>query len=69
MSVDPKIIEAIESAVELHGQDKSLTSKIVAWLENLAAGNEELSDKASVDRYLDVLYGATNEKKSKGTLL
>lgn len=68
MSVDKKITEAIEKAVEQHGQPYSLATKIIAWLEALSAGNEDLNDKQSADRRLELLYDATPAAKEEGML-
>jgi len=69
MSVDPKIIEAVEIAVVKYGQDKSLATKIAAWLESMSAGNEDISDPQSTERHIKLLYGVTDEVKTNGTLL
>ncbi|MEZ4706537.1 MAG: CxC ATPase DNA modification system associated small protein [Caldilineaceae bacterium] len=68
MSVDTKIIEAIEKAVAQHRQPSSLATKIVAWLEALSAGNEDLNDKQSADRRLELLYDATPAETEEGKL-
>ena len=68
MSVDSKIVEAIEKAVAQHRQPHTLATKIVAWLEALSAGNEDINDKQSADRRLELLYDATPAAKEEGTL-
>ena len=56
MAIDPRIREAIESAVEEDGQDASLSRKLVAWFEELSSGNERIDD---AERHLKILYDST----------
>jgi len=56
MSIDSKIKDSIEEAVQNFDQDKALSAKLLAWFEELAKGNEELQDKESVLRHIELLY-------------
>ena len=56
MNIDPKIKDSIEEAVQNFNQDKALSTKLLAWFEELAKGNEELQDKESVLRHIELLY-------------
>lgn len=60
VSLDPRISEAIRSAVEEAGQSPALARKLIAWLEAVTSGNEDINDTASADRHLEVLYGETS---------
>lgn len=59
MAVDPKIQEAIEAAVEEAGQNKGLARKLIRWFEAIASGNEEINDRQSAHRHLELLYEET----------
>jgi len=59
MSVDPKIKEAIEPAVEEAGQTPSLARCLGRWFEAIATGNENINDRQSADRHLELLYDET----------
>ena len=56
MNIDPKIKDSIEEAVQNFAQDNALSTKLLAWFEALANGNEELQDKESVLRHIELLY-------------
>jgi hypothetical protein len=66
MMVDPKIKEAIEEAVEEAGQSPALTRRLIAWLEAVTSGNEDINDSAAADRHLEMLYGETSLNGDKG---
>lgn len=59
MSIDQRIKDAIGESVADHNQSENLTSKINAWLEALADGNETLEDKDKVDQHLELIYAET----------
>lgn len=59
MSVDPKIIEAIDSAVSEAGQPPTLSRRISAWLEAITSGNEDVHDSSAAGRHLEALYEQT----------
>jgi hypothetical protein len=59
MSIDQRIKDAIGESVADHNQSENLTSKIIAWLEALADGNETLEDKDKVDQHLELIYAET----------
>lgn len=56
MNIDPKIKDSIEEAVQNFDQDNALSTKLLAWFEALANGNEELQNKESVLRHIELLY-------------
>ena len=56
MAVDPKIREAIENTVTEEGQPDGLARKLVRWFEAIATGNEDIQDKQSANRHLELLY-------------
>lgn len=62
MTVDPKIKEAIESAVAEAGQDSTLAPKLLRWFEAIASGSEQINDQQSAHRHLEILYEATTPK-------
>ena len=57
--MDPKIEEAIKEAVEENGQSEALARRLVAWFDAIASGNEDINDRQSANRHLELLYGAT----------
>ncbi|WP_088343784.1 MULTISPECIES: CxC ATPase DNA modification system associated small protein [Rhodomicrobium] len=59
MSVDPKIIEAIELAVTKAGQPEGLARKLARWFEAIASGNENINATQSANRHLELLYDET----------
>ena len=65
MSIDQRIKDAIGESVADHNQSQILTSKIIAWLEVLAEGNETLEDKEKVAKHLDLIYEATKVNASE----
>lgn len=56
MSVDPKVKEAIEIAVNEAGQPEGLARKLTRWFDAIASGNEDISDTQSANRHLELLY-------------
>ena len=59
MSMDIKITEAIEAAVEEAGQPPAVAKRMVAWLEAINSGKENIDDPARSERRLEVLYEGT----------
>ena len=59
MAIDPKIEEAIEAAVQELKQSPSLARKLIAWMNSVTSGNEDLNDIQSMYRHLDLLYDET----------
>ena len=66
MALDPRIKQAIVEAVEESGQSEALASRLSAWFEAVASGNEDINDKESAVRHLDVLYDATDPAAVEG---
>ena len=59
MSLDIKITEVIEATVAEEGQPDVVAKRLIAWLEEIDSGNEDLSDGEQAKRHLDVLYDGT----------
>ncbi|MDX6444417.1 MAG: Small protein from certain CxC ATPase-based modification system [Blastocatellia bacterium] len=60
MGLDPKITEAVEAATAEAGQSPALARRLVAWLEAVSSGNEDVNNTAEADRHLEVLYEETS---------
>jgi hypothetical protein len=58
LSLDPKIVEALRTATSEAGQPPALARRLVAWLEAVADGNEDINDIAATDRRLEIAYEA-----------
>jgi hypothetical protein len=58
MAVDRTIQEAVLASVREAGQPDQLAKKLLAWLEAIASGNEELTDLEAAQRHLELLFGA-----------
>lgn len=63
MALDEKIAEAICEAVSEYGQHQKLALRLIAWLEAVTSGNEDINDAVAAQRHLDVLYDATSVDK------
>ena len=61
--MDPKIIEAIHAAVSEADQSQGLARKIAKWFEAIASGNEDIKDRQTAYRHLELLYGETRTIK------
>jgi hypothetical protein len=59
MSLDAKIQEAIEESVKEHGQSEALAKQIVAWMEAITSGKQDLLDPSATARRVKLLYEAT----------
>lgn len=59
MSLDQKISQAIRDAVNDAGQSAALARRLIAWMEAVTSGNEDLADQAAATRHLEVLYAET----------
>lgn len=58
MAIDKTIKLAIEHAVKKNGQSEQLSKKILAWVETVGAGSEDLHDREAGQRHLEVLFDA-----------
>lgn len=58
MALDRTIKAAVEAAVAQDGQSAHLAKKILVWLDSVIAGNEDLHDRETAQRHLEVLFGA-----------
>lgn len=59
MALDPKLIEAIESAVTEAGQSHALSRRLIAWMDAATSGNEDVNDVDASARHLELLYSET----------
>lgn len=57
--IDPRIAEAIRLAAKAAGQDEGLSEKLIRWMEDLAAGKEQLDDRDARSQRLERLFAAT----------
>lgn len=57
--MDKKIQDAIREAVTEAGQDPALARKLESWFEAIASGSEDINDKQSSYRHLELLYDDT----------
>lgn len=58
MSLDIKLTDAIETAVEENGQPTAVGTKLIAWLRAINSGNENIGDTAQTKQRLIDLYGS-----------
>lgn len=58
--MDKKIQDAIREAVGEAGQDAGLARKLESWFEAIASGSEDINDKQSAYRHLELLYDDTS---------
>ncbi len=56
MTLDTRIIQAIEEAVKEAGQPETLARRLLAWFEAVTSGNEDINDQAATVRHLEVLF-------------
>ena len=61
MEIDKVIRAAIQESVAASGQSSELAKKIVAWVETLSSGSEDLGGGDAATRHLEVLYASVNE--------
>jgi len=59
MTLDPRITQAINEAVEEAGQPETLARRLIAWFEAVTSGNEDINDDATAARHLEVLFDGT----------
>ncbi len=55
--MDPKITDAIQQSVRDEGQSDALARRLIAWFKAVASGNEDINDRQSANRHLELLYG------------
>ncbi len=58
MAVDPKIRDAIKTVVTESGQSEGLARKLESWFEAIATGTEDINEKKSAHRRLELIYDA-----------
>ena len=54
--MDPKITEAIQQVIQDAGQSDALARRLTAWFSAIASGNEDINDRQSTNRHLELLY-------------
>ena len=59
MTTDPKIREAVETAVERAGQPGTLATLIVAWFDAVASASDQMDSADDHHRHLELLYAKT----------
>jgi hypothetical protein len=57
--INKKVKNAIEAAVAQEGQPPELAAKLVAWMEHLMDGDEDIADKDKYLRRANVCFEAT----------
>lgn len=58
MAIDPKMKEAIEDVVDTIAQPETVAKRLIAWIEQIVSGNEDINDKQFANRHLELLYDA-----------
>jgi hypothetical protein len=66
MALDPKLTEAIRSAVAAAGQSPALSRRLIAWMDAATSGNEDLNDADASLRHLELLYSETSVSIVRG---
>ena len=62
MAIDPQIEQAVRTAVKQAKQADSLADKIIAWINAINSGNEDINDPSASSRHLDLIYEETSNK-------
>lgn len=60
VTMDKKVRDAIREAVSDAGQESGLARKLESWFEALASGSEDINDKQSSYRHVELLYEDTH---------
>ena len=63
--MDKKIQDAIHEAVAEAGQDPGLARKLDSWFEAIASGSQDINDKQSANRHLELLYDDTHAASNR----
>ena len=59
MTLDARIIQAIQEAVEEAEQPATLACRLIAWFEAVTSGNEDINDQNAAARHLEVVFEGT----------
>ncbi|GAB1150133.1 CxC ATPase DNA modification system associated small protein [Shewanella algae] len=59
MTLDTRIIQAIEEAVKEAGQPETIARRLLAWFEAVTSGNEDINEQDAAARHLEVLFEGT----------
>lgn len=65
MAIDPQIKQAIYDCVQAANQSKTLSVKLVKWLENSMEGIEDPLDKSSYETHLDLIFDVMEIKEEE----
>jgi hypothetical protein len=57
MPIDQDISKAIATAVANEEQPDGVARKLTRWFDAIATGNEQITDKQSTHRHLELIYG------------
>ena len=66
MTIDARITQAINEAIEEAGQPETLARRLIAWFEAVTSGNEDINDQATTTRHLEVLFEGTVVQDADG---
>ncbi|MDF1676220.1 MAG: hypothetical protein P1U44_10935 [Vicingaceae bacterium] len=61
--IDEKIEYALKQAVQEAGQPEELATKLITWLENVADGNESLTNTNQYTERCSICFDAVNLKE------
>ena len=56
MKIDEQFEQTIYKIVGEYGESSAVSQKIIAWIENIADGSENVFDRNSYRRFLDLIY-------------
>jgi len=66
VTIDARIMQAINEAVAEAGQPETLARRLIAWFEAVTSGNEDINDQATTARHLEVLFEGTVVQNGNG---
>jgi hypothetical protein len=66
MSLDKRVVTAIDEAVKEMGETPALAERIKAWLDGLVSGNDRLSERDSTERHVELLYRSVSVGGDEG---
>lgn len=65
MTLDSRIVQAINESVAEENQPEELASRLIAWFAAATSDNEDISDYNAISRHLEVLYQCAEVKDSE----
>ena len=63
MSLDPKIVRAIQEAVAEAAQEPALARRLIAWMQAITSGSEDPHDLSLAQRHIELLYEGTSTSR------